>query len=138
MNQSTKECWVNGIIVAIKIFIVKKVLLQPKLWNMIKTTYKILHNEHPFNMYAIFSMYIVSSRVSSPLCWKEKVPRILISPPPLPQVKIFYRCYFQNLKTNSRSFGSLHFAKLSSATDINIENSLDLRKKIELLSSWIV
>ena len=57
LNQSTKKCRVNGIIVAIKIFLIKKVLLQPKLWNKIKTTYKLLHNGHPFNMYAIISMY---------------------------------------------------------------------------------
>ena len=57
LNQSTKECWINEIIVAIKIFITKKVLLQPKLWNKIITTYKLLHNGHPFKMYAIFSMY---------------------------------------------------------------------------------
>ena len=44
LNQSTKECWINGIIVAIKIYLIKKVLLQPKLWNKIKTTYKFLHN----------------------------------------------------------------------------------------------
>ena len=31
MNQSAKECWIIGIIVAIKIFLIKKVLLQPKL-----------------------------------------------------------------------------------------------------------
>ena len=43
-NQSTKEYWVNGIIVAIKIFPTKNVLLQPKLENKIKTTYKLLHN----------------------------------------------------------------------------------------------
>ena len=29
-NQSTKECWIIGIIVAIKIFLIKKDLLQPK------------------------------------------------------------------------------------------------------------
>ena len=57
LNQSTKECWINGIIVAIKLFIIKNVLPQPKLWNTIKTTYKLLHNEHTFKMYAIFSMY---------------------------------------------------------------------------------
>ena len=44
LNQSTKECWLNRIIVAIKIFLIKKVLLQLKLWNKIKTTYEILHN----------------------------------------------------------------------------------------------
>ena len=38
LNQSTKECWINEIIVAIKIFLIKKALLQPKLWNKIKTT----------------------------------------------------------------------------------------------------
>ena len=31
LNQSTKEYWINGIIVAIKIFLLKKFLLQPKL-----------------------------------------------------------------------------------------------------------
>ena len=30
MNQSTKECWINGIVVAIKIILIKDVLLQPK------------------------------------------------------------------------------------------------------------
>ena len=44
------------------------------------------------------------------------VPRILIPPP---QVKFFQSCYFQNLKTNFLPFGSLHFAKLSSTTNIN-------------------
>ena len=57
LNQSTKECRINGIIVAIKILIIKKVLLQLKLWNKIKTAYKRLDNGHPFNMYAIISMY---------------------------------------------------------------------------------
>ena len=57
LNQSAKECWINGIIVAIKILIIKKVLLQLKLWNKIKTAYKLLDNGHPFNMYAIISMY---------------------------------------------------------------------------------
>ena len=57
LNQSTKECWINGIIVTIQIFIIKKDLLQPKLWNKIKTTYKLLHNGHPFNMHAIISIY---------------------------------------------------------------------------------
>ena len=83
----------------------------------------------------------------SPPCLKEKksspppnfshpwVPRILIPPP---QVKLFYRCYFQKLKTNFGPFGSLHFAKLCSTTNINIWNSLDLKNKTELLSSWIV
>ena len=44
-------------IVPIKTFIIKKVMLQPKLWNKIKTTYKLLQNGHPFNMYAMISMY---------------------------------------------------------------------------------
>ena len=43
MKQSTKECWINEIIVAIKIFLMKKVLFQPKLCNKIKTAYKPLH-----------------------------------------------------------------------------------------------
>ena len=51
LNQPTKECWINGVIIAIKI--VKKVLLQPKLWNKIKTIYKLLHNgpsiQHVYN-----------------------------------------------------------------------------------------
>ena len=57
LNQSKKERLIDGIIVPIKTFIIKKVMLQPKLWNKIKTTYKLLHNGHPFNMYAIISIY---------------------------------------------------------------------------------
>ena len=29
-NQSTKECWINGVIVAIKIFIIKKSFASTK------------------------------------------------------------------------------------------------------------
>ena len=43
LNQSIKEYWINGIVAAIKIFLIKKVLLQLKIWNKIKTTYKLLH-----------------------------------------------------------------------------------------------
>ena len=57
LNQSAKERLINGFIVPIKTFIIKKVMLQPKLWNTIKTTYKLLQNGHPFNMYAMISMY---------------------------------------------------------------------------------
>ena len=61
------------------------------------------------------------------------------APAPLPpQVKFFYRCYFQNSHTNFGPLGSQHFAKLSLTTNINIWNSLDLMNKIELLSYWIV
>ena len=31
LSQSKKECWINGIIVTIKIFLIDKALLQPKL-----------------------------------------------------------------------------------------------------------
>ena len=44
LSQWKKECWINGIIVTIKIFLIDKALLQPKLWNKMKTTYKLLHN----------------------------------------------------------------------------------------------
>ena len=44
-NHSTKECWINGIIVAIKIFLIKSVLLQPKLVTRSRLhIYRLLHN----------------------------------------------------------------------------------------------
>ena len=48
---------INGIIVPIKIFLIKKKSVLTKLGNKIKTAYKPLHNGPPISIYTIISMY---------------------------------------------------------------------------------
>ena len=57
LNQSTKERWINGIIVAIKIFLIKKVLLQPNFKTRSRLHINFYIMSHPFNMYATINMY---------------------------------------------------------------------------------
>ena len=72
LNQSTKECRINGIIVAIKILIIKKVLLQLKLWNKIKTAYKRLDNGHPLTCMQLLACILKSCfRVDTHICCME-------------------------------------------------------------------
>ena len=40
-----KESWINEIIIAIKIFAYQKSFTSTKIWNKIKTVYKLLYNE---------------------------------------------------------------------------------------------
>ena len=73
--------WINqqknveemGLLLQSKFLLLKNVLLQPKLWNKIKTTYKLLHNGYPFNMYSIFSMH-TEILVDIHICWMENNP----------------------------------------------------------------
>ena len=61
MNEAcwTKECWINGIIVAIKIFLIKKV--NQSFNQDFETRSRLQINFYqmgrPFNMYTIISMY---------------------------------------------------------------------------------
>ena len=74
-NRSTKECRINRISVAIEIFLIKKVLLQPKLWNKIETAYELLHIGVHLTCIQLLA-YILRSyfRVDTHICWMESNP----------------------------------------------------------------
>ena len=71
VNQSTKGCWINEIIVAIKIYLIKKVLLQPNPRSRLHINHYIMCRL--FNMYTIISMYTEILFYSRPthICWME-------------------------------------------------------------------
>ena len=53
MKPSTKERWINEIIVAILIFLIKNVLLQPKFEKRLKLHVNLYIMDRLFSMYTI-------------------------------------------------------------------------------------
>ena len=58
MKQSTKEYWINGIIV-FKLFPIKKVLFQLDFESRSRQQINLYILDRPFSMYIIISMYKV-------------------------------------------------------------------------------
>ena len=58
MKQSTKEYWINGIIV-FKLFPIKKVLFQLDFESRSRQQINFYILDRPFSMYIIISMYKV-------------------------------------------------------------------------------
>ena len=75
MKQSTKEYWINGIIV-FKLFPIKKVLFQLDFESRSRQQINLYILDRPFSMYIIISMYkvILSYSRATDIFWTDNKP----------------------------------------------------------------